>query len=348
MRRLSVLTLVLLLLVSHALGEKTLTLTFTGDVTLGSEEHIRPRPTSFESLDAENGHDYFMANFMDLFSADDQTIINLEGVLSDSSRGENTQKQYRFRGPAYLADILVQSSIEAANISNNHAMDYGNQGFESTKEVLEKAGVAYFGYSQNYIMEKDGLRIAFYGIVSPKFQSLWPRCREEIQALKAEGVNAVVLVFHAGQEYGRHRNSMQENFARKAIDAGADLVIMHHPHVLQGLEIYKDRSICYSLGNFCFGGNTAVRALQTAVVQADLTFDDDGRYLGQLLRIYPAHISGDSSVNNFQPVRVSGAEAEAVMKLIQDDTGFDLVPYDEELGYAPQSYVPAQTVISVP
>ena len=100
------------------------------------------------------------------------------------------------------------------------------------------------------------------------------RMREE------EGVNAVVFVFHAGREYSECRTEKQFQYARFAVDAGADLVIMHHPHVVQGISVLDGRSVCYSLGNFCFGGNRRVRALESLIVAAELTFADDGTYTG--------------------------------------------------------------------
>ena len=313
-------------------GNKTITITFTGDVTLGSEEAYRNRATSFESHVKKYGDSYFLKNFLDLFENDDLTVINLEGVISDSASGENKKK-------------LKVSSVEACNLSNNHMQDYGDRGYKSTMEELEKADIAYFGYSNSYIFEKDGIRIAFYGLVSPKFNSLFPKCKEEIAQLKADGVNAVVFVFHAGTEYGKGRNYLQERFGKAAIDAGADLVIMHHPHVLQGMEIYNQRTICYSLGNFCFGGNSRVKkpdSLLTAVVQADLTFSALGEYIGQQLRIYPAHISGTYPQSNFQPVRVTGEEADEVIARIQTDTKYTLNPYSEKDGCAVQEYLSAE------
>ena len=307
-------------------GNKTITITFTGDVTLGSEEAYRNRA-------------------LDLFENDDLTVINLEGVISDSASGENKKKEFRFRGAPELLNILKVSSVEACNLSNNHMQDYGDRGYKSTMEELEKADIAYFGYSNSYIFEKDGIRIAFYGLVSPKFNSLFPKCKEEIAQLKADGVNAVVFVFHAGTEYGKGRNYLQERFGKAAIDAGADLVIMHHPHVLQGMEIYNQRTICYSLGNFCFGGNSRVKkpdSLLTAVVQADLTFSALGEYIGQQLRIYPAHISGTYPQSNFQPVRVTGEEADEVIARIQTDTKYTLNPYSEKDGCAVQEYLSAE------
>ena len=334
-------------------GTRKLLLTFTGDVTLGSEEAFRDRSTSFESTQAREGDAYFFANFQDMFASDDLTVINLEGVISDSSQGENTSKSFRFRGSPSLLSILKTSSIEACNLSNNHMQDYGSRGYDDTRAELEKAGIAYFGYRDSYIFEKDGLRVAFFGLVSTKVTSILPDAKKEIAQLKEDGVNAVVFVFHMGTEYGKRRNEMQERFARQAIDAGADLVIMHHPHVLQGMDIYNNRTICYSLGNFCFGGNAQVKnksgtdtektsePLRTAVVQAELSFDDNGKYLGQQITIYPAHISGTFPQSNFQPVRVTGEDAENVMYLIQRDTDYTLNPYSEETGSAVQDYLPA-------
>ncbi|MBR1683893.1 MAG: CapA family protein [Clostridia bacterium] len=334
-------------------GTRKLVLTFTGDVTLGSEEAFRSRSTSFESFDEREGDGYFFANFQEMFENDDLTVINLEGVISDSPAGEVKNKQFRFRGSPTLLNILKTASIEAANISNNHMQDYGNAGYVSTMEELEKAGIGYFGYRDSYIFEKDGLKIGFFGLVSPKITSILPEAKKEMAQMKADGVNAIVFVFHMGTEYGKHRDARQERYAKEVIDAGADLVIMHHPHVLQGMDIYKNRSICYSLGNFCFGGNALVKnngrdtektsePLRTAVVQAELTFDAGGTYLGQQLTIYPAHISGTFPQSNFQPIRVYGEDAEDVMYVIQRDTKYTLNPYSDKTGSAVQDYLPAK------
>ena len=128
-------------------GNKTITITFTGDVTLGSEEAYRNRATSFESHVKKYGDSYFLKNFLDLFENDDLTVINLEGVISDSASGENKKKEFRFRGAPELLNILKVSSVEACNLSNNHMQDYGDRGYKSTMEELEKADIAYFGYS---------------------------------------------------------------------------------------------------------------------------------------------------------------------------------------------------------
>ena len=331
------------LLFSTAAAETTLHFTFTGDCTLGSEEAKRKQATSFDSVNTEKGYDWPFANMQELFQNDDLTVVNLEGVLSDSNRNENKDKTYRFRGPTAFVDILTRSGIVAVNLANNHTQDFGKQGYTATQETLAAAGVGYFGSRSVYIFEKDGIKVAFFGLNSTAFNGNKAWAKEEIARLKQEeGVNAVVFTFHAGQEYGKHRNQAQETYAHYMIDAGADLIIGHHPHVVQGMEIYNNRTICYSLGNFAFGGNKEVRALETVEVDVALTFDDAGNYLGQQLTLYPANISGTYPENNYQPVLVSGDAAQDVMALIQNDTDYELAPYTDEAGCAQQPYLPAQ------
>ena len=341
-RLLSLLICLMLLAPAAALAEKTVTITFTGDVTLGSEEKKRNKDFSFDTMAANQGYEYFFANVRDFFAEDDLTVINLEGVLSDSSKQENTGKTYRFRGPTDFVNILTCSSIEACNIANNHTMDFGNQGYAATLATVQEAGLGAFGNDEIFIYEKDGIKIAFMSVNTTGFNGRKSWTKEEMARLKnEEGVNCIVYVFHGGTEYGGVHNRIQENASRYVIDCGADLVVMHHPHVVQGFDIYKNRTICYSLGNFCFGGNKEVRALEAMVVRATLTFADDGTYLGQQLALYPANISGTNPVNNYQPLLVSGEAAEAAMKLAQRDTDFTLNPFDEALGCALQDYLPA-------
>lgn len=337
-----------ILMLSSAMADKVFTFTFTGDVTLGGEEKKKNDPGSFYRYVEKEGYDYFFQNFREMFEKDDLTLINLEGTLTDSSKQEKVGKTYRFRAPTDFVKILTGSSIEACNISNNHMMDFDKQGYESTLATLDAAGIKYCGYQQYFIFEKDGIKIAFFGLVSPKVPGMRVQLKEKIAQLKEEeGVNAVVFTFHAGSEYSKIRTKTQENYAKLALkDFQADLVIMHHPHVVQGIDIMDNRYVCYSLGNFCFGGNLTIRALETMVVQADMVFTDDGEYKGQQLRLYPAHIAtsakekGDAS--DFLPKLVTGDEAMEVLTLVQNDTKFELGLYDEDEGCVALPYLPAQ------
>ena len=343
MRRFLILLACLLMTASSALAEKTITLTFTGDVTIGSEEYLRDREFSFDTFAQTHGYEYFFKNVRDLFAEDDLTVINLENVLSDNRHGEDRSKTYRFRGPTDFVKILTLSGIEAANLANNHAaVDYGNRGLRDTLETLRAAGIGAFGVKEVYIFEKDGVKIALMGIWNTAYRPNRTWMEKEIARLKnEEGVSAVIFSIHSGQEYSPFHGAGQRWQAKTLIDAGADLVIMHHPHVVQGIEIINNRTVCYSLGNFCFGGNKTVRALESLVVRATLTFSDEGEYLGQQLTLYPAHVSGTTPDNDYQPRLVTGEDALAVMALIQQDTEFELPPFDEELGGATLPYLPA-------
>lgn len=330
--------------IDAARAQKVIRLTFAGDVTLGSEEKVRPKGYSLDSFANVYGYDYFFAKVRETFAQDDLTIVNLEGVLSDSSEDENTKKTYRFRGPTAFAQILAQGSIEAVNLANNHTLDYGERGLADTKQTLDASGIRHFGGKEVYIFEKKGVRIAFFGL---SYSDMRRADREwaagEIKRLKREeGVSAVVFTFHAGREYSEARTPEQQKYAKEIIQAGADLVVMHHPHVVQGMSVFNQRSVLYSLGNFCFGGNKNVRAMEALVASVDFTFSDTGEYLGQQVTLLPAHISGTYPRSNYQPHFVTGSDARRVMRLVQADTRFKLSPADEQLGRVQLEYLPAE------
>ena len=303
---------VLLLGAGCAAAEKTITISFTGDCTLGSEESTRADPYSFDSVAAAEGYDYFFANFRDMFEKDDLTFINFEGVLSDSKAQESQRKRYRFRGPSDFVKILTGSSVELAGLANNHTGDYGKQGEES--------------------------------IHNKWLNSNFEKFKQTILRLKQTGeVNAIVATWHTGKEYrGAHESGKisTESTAKRMIQYGVDVLMMHHPHVLQGIDIVNNRVICYSLGNFVFGGNDEIRtekflidktvtSLYSMVTQAKLTFSDDGTYLGQQVTLYPTYTSSggpfhETILNNYQPYRANAEEAVPIRAAIQIDTKFDL------------------------
>lgn len=338
------LTALVLLLAQGARAETRIRLTFTGDVTLGSEEKYWSQESSLVAAARRNGYDYFLKNVKPLFEQDDATIVNLEGVLSDSAEGERTDKTYRFRGPTEFTQILTGSSVEIANLANNHTCDYGERGMRDTQAALDNAGVSHFGTRSVCYFEKDGVRIAFVGL-SYTDENAEERdwLAGEIARLeREEGVNATVFVYHGGQEYGDARTKKQEEIARIAVEAGADLVVMHHAHVVQGMSTIDGRGVLFSLGNFCFGGNRRVRAMESLVLVAELDFADDGAYIGQQLTLVPAHVSGTERNNDYQPLLVSGPAARRVIRRVQADTRFRLPAADEVTGIVKLDYLPAE------
>ena len=328
-----------------ARADKYVTLTFTGDCTIGSEEKYRDWNDSFDSVAAREGYDYFFANFRELFSEDDCTVINLEGVLYDSGYGERTKKTYRFRGRTEFVDILTAGSVELAGIANNHIGDYGARGMQSTTDTLENAGIAWTRSMDGYVLEKDGIRVWVFAIDYGLYNSIREQLARKIAGIKASGeANAVVVIYHNGNEYDARHMIRQTRTGDYFIDAGADAVIMHHSHVVQGIQIRNNRTILYSLGNFVFGGNRDIKtknyqgvrevsSLYGLVAQLKLHFGNSGKYLGQQVILYPIYTSSATPKNNFRPVRLTGEQAEPVIDAIRYDTPEEIeIPEAEDDG----------------
>ena len=356
--RLSRLLIILLLLMlpCAALADKTITLTFAGDVTLGGEAKLVGEPGSFAQVYEKNGPEYFLKNFADFFTEDDLTVINLEGVLSDkdlSPVSAGKLGEYFFKGKTEYVNVLTAASVEAASIANNHIFDYGEVGLRDTISTLENAGIEWFGTRARhttdterfFFYEKDGVTICLMSLYWDDYlQGQKDGCgaflSEEIERIKKEGeADAVIAILHGGQEYGRHATVPQKVFTKMAFAAGADLVICHHAHVVMGMDIIGNRSAFYSLGNFCFGGNrnayqkngkNVQDAAPALVVRAVLTFEDDGTYKGQQMTLYPVQTtsvdrpvdSTEIQPNDYQPKFVTGRLGAQVMRLMQIDTNY--------------------------
>ena len=257
----------------------SLTLSVVGDCTLGTDETF-DYDTSLNAYYENYGADYFLQNVKDIFSTDDLTIANFEGTLTDSDERED--KTFAFKAPASYASILTGGSVEAVNTANNHSHDYGDQSFDDTLAALDDAGIVHFGYDETAVMDVKGIKVGLVGIYElydhlEREQQL----KDNIAKVKADGAQLIVVIFHWGNETETVPDSNQTTLGRIAIDEGADLVCGHHPHVLQGIETYKGRNIVYSLGNFCFGGNSSPSDMDTMIYQQTFTIDADGVKKGQ-------------------------------------------------------------------
>ncbi len=300
-------------------GSARLTMTFTGDSILGSEEKSRKKPESFDSFIAEKGYEWPFSGLYDILSRDDLSIINLEGVLKDDPRGRQEGRLHWFRGPTSFAGILPAGHIELAGLANNHMRDYGIAGHNSTREALKAAGIPYFGYGDIYIHEHQGLKIGFGGIRETIWRQKPHLPGEEIARLQEAGCDYIVYTIHAGKEYARTRNELQEKIARSIIDAGADIVIGMHPHVVQGIEEYKGGLIVYSLGNFSFGGNLKLTEFDGLAVQVILDFE--GRELEKTtLKLIPLLTTGTKPANDFRPIPAQGEDKARILELVQNDS----------------------------
>lgn len=339
----SLLLLLLLLCAAPAARGETITMTFVGDCTLGCDITWLKDARAFTNVIDREGMDYPFALVRDVFERDDLTVVNLEGVLADTNEGRMGGRKYNFRGPTAYAQILSGSSVELATLGNNHINDFGQAGRESTMAALTAAGVGYAFNDDAFIFEKDGIRIAVLSYISNVFERNVENLPALVASLEEEkGCAAVVLCLHAGVEYSFTHGREQQRWAQKAIDAGVDLVIGHHPHVLQGVGVYNNRNIVYSLGNFCFGGNRHIIARQShsLAVQVEMAFED-GVYTGQRMTLLPAINTGSYDANNYQPYWATGELAQEVMDILQSDTDYELAPYVEGVG-AVQAWLPVQ------
>ena len=296
----------------------SLTLSVVGDCTLGTDETF-DYDTSLNAYYENYGADYFLQNVKDIFSADDLTIANFEGTLTASDERED--KTFAFKAPASYASILTGGSVEAVNTANNHSHDYGDQSFDDTLAALDDAGIVHFGYDETAVMDVKGIKVGLVGIYElydhlEREQQL----KDNIAKVKADGAQLIVVIFHWGNETETVPDSNQTTLGRIAIDEGADLVCGHHPHVLQGIETYKGRNIVYSLGNFCFGGNSSPSDMDTMIYQQTFTIDADGVKKDNVTNIIPCSISSAAydGYNNYQPTPAEGDEATRILGKINE------------------------------
>lgn len=345
LRKLAAFLLLLLLLLGTlpALAQKQLTLSFLGDCTIGNEEWLKGYEDSFAQTAKREGYAYFFQNVASLLAQDDLTIANFEGALKNHDSYQ-ARKTYCFRGLPEYAQILSLGSVEAVSLDNNHTMDYGTPGFRSTRQALQDAGIAFFDLKNPYLFEKDGLRVGVLGVHLVGYHGKREVMAEAVRSLREQGANAVVALIHGGLEYAALHDDIQAKAAHFLVNAGADLVVGSHPHVLQGVEVYKGRAILYSLGNFVFGGNRKVRALETAVARVTLTFDDSGVFAGQQLRLYPANVSGHPEKNDYRPVLVTGEAAEAVYARVDADSAGDWPVVNQTDAWRDYAYLAAEDI----
>ena len=294
----------------------SLTLSVVGDCTLGTDETF-DYDTSLNAYYENYGADYFLQNVKDIFSTDDLTIANFEGTLTDSDERED--KTFAFKAPASYASILTGGSVEAVNTANNHSHDYGEQSFDDTLAALDDAGIVHFGYDETAVMDVKGIKVGLVGIYElydhlEREQQL----KDNIAKVKADGAQLIVVIFHWGNETETVPDSNQTTLGRIAIDEGADLVCGHHPHVLQGIETYKGRNIVYSLGNFCFGGNSNPRDKDALIYQERFAFEDGYLHGSDGGTHIACRISSTPYYNDYRPVLYEGAEKERVLQKIAD------------------------------
>ena len=356
MKRIFALLLCLMLLPFAALAEEQIiTITCTGDTTLGSNKRVQTKyyEASYQYFIEQNGYAWPFAGIRHLTENDDITLVNLEGVLHMPE--ELSTSRFAFNGPADYAKILSEGSVEIVNLANNHIGDYLQEGYDATTAALDAEGIKYCGDTDHgrelYWFDFDNdVRIGFIGLL-PSYRGKNPaKVEQDFQKLKDAGCDVIVASIHCGVEGQATHSQMTDTYRKLATALGAHIVVGTHPHVPQGLWVEKGVTTFHSLGNFAFGGNTGVDEYLYCdtglVAQIHLHFED-GVYTGHHVTLWPVRITGEAlgtgmdggRANNYQPILLEGEEAQAIMDQIQKDTAFKLNPFVDGQG-AVQDFVP--------
>ncbi|MCX7843465.1 MAG: CapA family protein [Clostridia bacterium] len=295
-------------------AETTITISFAGDCTLGTDpafSYTNSFPCRFEKENRD--FSYFFKGVKDIFQKDDLTLVNLETTLTTAVK--MAIKTFRFKGDPSYVNILKEGSIEMVNIANNHIHDFLEQGFKDTLKVLDGAGIKYSGEGYTGYFEAKGIKIASLGYQGWD-TSVRKKAAADMQKVR-KSCNILIVSFHWGDEGSNYPNSVQTELGRFCIEQGADIVIGHHPHVIQGIEKYKGRYIVYSLGNFSFGGNHNPADKDTFIFQNKFTIKN-GEVVDSESNIIPCSISSAGHVNDYQPTVLTGEAGERVLNRLKE------------------------------
>jgi Putative enzyme of poly-gamma-glutamate biosynthesis (capsule formation) len=301
---------------AYCQGEKAssdFTISFTGDCTF-AYFNGNDKKGQFPSVYRNSGSVSYPFDLTRcVFGADDLTMINFEGALTESR--QHKQKQFYFRGDPSYVNILTSSSVEAVTLENNHSFDYFDSGFNDTLDIMRQAGVRYTSYYSPAVVELNNCRVVMLSmcLIGSEYTDEFREHVEDYVNRYRSRDTLIVMNVHWGEEKASQPAPYQIEAAHAMIDCGVDLIIGHHSHVLQGIEQYDGHYIAYSLGNFSFGGNTSVSNPSTVILRASFSKSTSGRPAVSRLSMVPClTTSTGSSVNNYQPTPVYGEKAQKV------------------------------------
>jgi poly-gamma-glutamate synthesis protein (capsule biosynthesis protein) len=325
---------------------KKITISFAGDCTLGGDRERQGYHGHFDwyfNEIAKKDYLYFFSGVKEIFEKDDYTIVNLEGVLTESEnvreKDKNLAKKgtvkakaqpkksaksqkpkykyYNFKGLPEYAIILSSGGVNAVSLANNHTYDYGQEGYDETIEALKSCGIDYAGYEDYILKEINGIKV---GVLSFAQVSRRPFSKEEIKTavagLKEQGADVIIVCQHNGVEGSYYPTESQKDLAHFIIDSGADIYVGHHSHTLQGVELYNGKYILYSLGNFVFGGNSNPKDKDSIIAQALIEIDDKNKKKKK--KMIPVSISSIETRNDYRPTILKGDEKQRVIDKINE------------------------------
>lgn len=289
-------------LAEETTGIRTITATFAGDFTIGAD--CRKSTNIYEDeLEKQGGDINFpMRNIRDILLEDDLTLVNFEGTLTNSTYIPNNKKEnsFLFSAPPEYVSILPDNGIEAVALENNHVMDHGEEVYLETQQHLTDAGVVWSNAETIGVYTVKGVEIAMLSYQTfDMYDTLFTQVPLDVAEAKAK-YPLVIVSFHWGAEKDYAPNSNQQKMGKMAIDAGADLVVGHHSHRINPIEEYNGKYIVYSLGNFCFAGNTKPDDMSSFLFQIRWRVTDTD-ITQEAFRIIPIRISSRTDYNDFAP-----------------------------------------------
>lgn len=254
-------------------------------------------------------------NIDNIFRGVNTSIVNLEGPISDSPiEVDTTSDNLVFNFPPKTPEVLKWLGISGVSLANNHTSNAGKAGLENTHKVLEEAGIVWIGgpnFDADNSVREFGSGSQKLAIITINNLSSTDDLSGLIQAQKKIG-NYVLIFPHWGNEYQDRHSTQQENLAKSWIDAGADIVIGSHPHVIQDMEIYNNKPIIYSLGNLVFDQTFSTETKQGLVVAGSI---DKGKIKLVLIPI---------AIKNLQPEAMTGKEKENIIDKLKESAGFPI------------------------
>lgn len=302
----------------HAQEVPSRTLLLAGDVMLGNwvTDHMD-----------RDGLDYPFRAVQHLLEKSDLHFFNLENPIGTPDTLDRENKTYTFAMPSRYLNALRYSQVDIVSLANNHILDYGRILADSTTEYLQSLNIRTVGYGAEAFAASSPeiipgtVRVGFLGYSMTFPRSFWATDTSAGTAYPTEEyftsqisladslADFTVVSFHWGGENSDSTKQYQQVYARRAIDAGADLIMGHHPHVWQGLEVYKNRVIAYSLGNYCFG-SFSPSALKSGMLEIEAGKDTIYR-----VQIHPLNVKNVDV--RFQPQPMSPAAADSFYTELQ-------------------------------
>ncbi|MEG2135622.1 MAG: CapA family protein [Clostridia bacterium] len=309
---------------------REVTITAVGDVTIGGDPRKPPANPASEKYydrlyDSYDGKFFKKVNkYFD--GPDEITLVNLEGSFTNSMR-LNGRKSYTFRAKPAYASILAGAGVDVVGHANNHAEDFSDSA-AATRAAVRAHDMAYMRNAQTAIVNRGGVRVglcAFYAINANA--AITSQAKNVVQSLNRQ-CDLVVSSVHWGKEYSYSPNASQRNFGRMLVSSGADLVVGHHSHVLNGVEKYKGKYIAYSLGTLSSAIKTP-RDMDAVIYQQTFTVDPQNGAVGEgTVKLIPCSMSSSRDVNDAMPEPLTGANRARVLgKIRQASNSFiDTLP----------------------